>query len=334
MTRRRYFPAACGLLLCGAVLAYAAVEPAVALGGWLAAFAFWSALPIGALLLLAMTRIIPGVWRQGLAPEAEAALPLLALATLAALPLLIAPQVLYPWTGTATEGFRGWYLSPWPFRLRSLAFFALAGLFAWRLRHHRPAVPLAIATLIVLVPFQDMMATDWLLSLDPEFHSSGFGLYILSIQMVTALAVLIPLRLVADKGAPTAVLAGVWLTALLLWAYLAFMHYFISWSTDLAPGVRWYQRRGDGVWVVVEYAVAVLGLLPLFLLFFPPIRRSRPALASLAPFVLLGKILETAWLVLPALPRDQGTAAVANLLALLGLGLLSWFGLRWRKGRP
>ncbi|MDG3439417.1 hypothetical protein [Nitrospirillum amazonense] len=333
MTARRYFPAVCGLLVCGGVLAYAAVEPAVALGGWLAAFAFWSGLPIATLILLAMMRLIPGVWRQGLAPGAEAALPLLALAALALLPLLIAPRVLYPWADEVMAGFRGWYLSSWPFRLRGALFFALAGLLAWGLMRRPPAVPMAILTLILLVPFQDLVATDWLMSLDPEFHSSGFGLYLLSIQMVTALAVLIPQRVMADKTAPVGVLAGVWLTALLLWAYLAFMHYFISWSTDLAPGVRWYQRRGEGAWAVVEYAVAVLGLLPLFLLFSPPIRRSRLALARMAPFVLLGKVLETAWLVLPDLPRDQGPAAVAGVLALLGMGLLNWVGLRWREVR-
>ncbi|TWB12433.1 hypothetical protein FBZ89_12446 [Nitrospirillum amazonense] len=331
MTRRRYFPAVAGVLLCGPVLAYAAVEPAVALSGWLTAFAFWSGLPIGALVLLAMTRLVPGVWRQGLGPGAEATVPLLGLAALALLPLLACPPTLYPWAGEVGQGFRGWYLSPWPFRLRGLVFFALAGLFACRLVRQPPAVPLAITTLIVLVPFQDLIASDWLMSLQPEFHSSGFGLYVLAIQVVTALAVLIPLRLVADREAPAGVLAGVWLTALLLWAYLAFMQYFISWSGDLTPGVRWYQRRGDGAWGVVEYAVAVLGLLPLFLLFFPPIRRSRAALVCLAPPVLLGKMLEMAWLVLPALPQGQGMAAIAAALALMGLGLLSWFGLRWRR---
>lgn len=302
-----------------AALLVVAARPG-ALIGWLAAFLFWSGLAVGTLLLALMSAIIPGPWRDRLAGAGEAALPLLALAVLAALPVLIGLPVLYGWASREAEaGFRGVYLTPAFFVARTLLFFAVSGLLALCLRRfpeRRPGI--AAAGLIVLVPLQMVVATDWVVSLDPAFHSSGFGLYLLSIQVLSALCGLILLRLAADGGgARDGLLGGLLLTALMLWAYFAFMPYFISWSNDLPPIVRWYRLRGEGGWAVVEWLVGLSGLAPAALLLFAPMRRSPRRLAGLCLAALAGRFLEAAWLVLP----QRATAAALSVAALGGIGL-------------
>jgi hypothetical protein len=52
-------------------------------------------------------------------------------------------------------------------------------------------------------------------------------------------------------------------------------------------------------WPVLEYAITICALGPLFLLFFPPIRTGRLWLIALSLVVMVGKVVELAWLVLP-----------------------------------
>ncbi|MGE0004290.1 MAG: hypothetical protein AB7S92_01755 [Parvibaculaceae bacterium] len=306
-----------------AALAIAVVSPA-ALAGWLTAFAFWSSLPLGALLMVMMMRIIPGTWREELGPASEAALLLTPLAALAAIPVLAGLPALYGWAGkTGGSGFQGVYLQPWFFTLRTVLFFALSGALAFLLLRRRDlAMPVATVGLIVFVLFHTVIAVDWLMSLDAGFHSSGFGLYVLSIQATIALAALLVVRLAGGGTAErTGTLGGLLLTALLLWAYLAFMQYFIIWSDNLPASVEWYQRRGHGAWAAVEYMIGTLGLAPIFLLLLAPVRRSRAWLIALCCAALLGKALEIAWLVLPGNGAGPA-AALAALSAHAGLGAL------------
>ncbi len=315
--------AAFGLAACSVALLLI-VASRNALAGWLVAFVFWTSLPLGALCLVLMMRVIPGGWRQALGREAEAAARRLPLAALSSLPILIGVSTLYPWAGTAQPtAFRAVYFSPLLFCLRTAIFFAVAMIAAAAPRP-RLATPAAVLGLILFTLLDTTMGFDWLMSLDPHFHSSGFGLYFLSVQMTTALALLIVKRLGQDDaGDQNALIGGLLLTALLLWAYFAFMQYFITWSDNYSVGALWYGRRGVSGWAAVEYAIGILHGAPILLLLFPPMRRSRFWLLLSSIAVLGGKALETAWLVLPSRLDGDLAAAAAGAFAFAGLGALT-----------
>jgi hypothetical protein len=317
---------------CAAALLLAALDATAAMAGWLAAFVVWSGVPLGALLLRLMTRVIPSAWREEVTPVAEMLVMLLPLTALAVLPVLIGSHVLYPWmTATATEGFRGVYLSAWFFDLRSILFLIGAIVLGF-LMATRPgwSFSLAAGGLIAFVLFDAMIAVDWLMSLEPDFHSSGFGLYVLSIQASIGLMTVVVIRVVADPvNARPQLLGALMLTMLLLWEYFAFMQYFIIWSENLPKQVAWFQARGSGIWAAAEYAFCLLDLVPTFLLFFTSIRHSRRWLLAIALAVLLAKAIEVAWLVFPAMHGSLAVSVIAATLALLGLGLLSVAFLGW-----
>jgi hypothetical protein len=321
-----------GVIGCAAGLLLAALDAKAAAAGWLVGFVVWSSVPLGALLLRLMTRVIPGAWREEVAPIAEMLVMLLPLTAPAVLPVLIGGHLLYPWMTTAVgEGFRGVYLSAWFFDLRSILFLIGAIVLGF-LMATRPAwsLPLAAGGLIAFVLFDAMIAVDWLMSLEPDFHSSGFGLYELSVQASIALMVIAVIRLVADPAnARPPLLGALMLAMLLLWAYFAFMQYFIIWSENLPKQVAWFQERGSGIWAAAEYAFCLLDLAPTFLLFFTAIRHSRRWLLAIAAAVLLAKAIEVAWLVFPAVHPSLAVSTLAAILALLGLGLLSVAFLGW-----
>jgi len=324
--------AAAGTIGCTIALLLAALDAKAALSGWLAAFVFCSGVPLGALILRFMTRIIPGVWRAEVTPSAEMLAMLLPVAALAVLPVLIGSSALYPWiTTVAGEGFRGVYLSLWFFSLRSVLFLIGALVLAFLMATRRAwSLPLAAGGLIAFVLFDAMIAVDWLMSLEPEFHSSGFGLYVLSIQASIALTTIVIIRLVADPlNARPQLLGALMITMLLLWEYFAFMQYFIIWSENLPKQVAWFKERGSGIWAVAEYGFCLLALVPTFLLFLTPIRHSRLCLLAVAAAVLLAKAIELAWLVFPSTHAALGLSVVAAILAALGLGLLSVAFLGW-----
>lgn len=312
-----------GACLCALALLAGFFGARDALAGWLTGYLFWSSVPVGAMPLLMMIHLIPGGWREDLEPSARAVLLLIPLALLAILPILLGAGALFPWAGVERAGFQHVYLTYWFLTLRTLVFFAVMGSIAILLvARPRWSVPVAAIGLIVFVLLDTLFAVDWVMSLSPDFHSSGFGLYILSIQTTTALAALILIAIAADPGAKTKLLAGLLLTALLLWAYFAFMQYIIIWSGDLPKVVAWYQQRGGASWPVVEVVICACGLGAAFLLLFPPVRASRRWVCAVAGVTLLGKALECIWLVMPGF-ADLLIALPAALLALAGLCALS-----------
>jgi len=311
-------PLIVGAVACVLALGLVFVDTRAALGGWLVAAAWIGSIPIGALGLLMMMRMIPGPWRDELALPTQRLTLLMPLAALAMVPVLVGVGRLYPWVDLSLHGYRAAYLSVWTFELRTVVFFA-AAIAVVVLLPRSTGQALAAGGIIALTLYDTTMVVDWLMTLDPGFHSSGFALYAMSIQYAIAVGALIVLRLaVGPAGENTSVLGALLITVLLTWTYLAFMQYLIIWSGNLPQGVAWFAKRGSGGWSVVEYVITISALGPLFLLFFPPVRAGRFWLIALSLVVMLGKVLELAWLVLPT-TANPGIGMASMVLAVVGL---------------
>jgi hypothetical protein len=300
---------------CIVALVAAALLSGPAWRAWLGAAFLWASAPIGALALLMIMRLVPGDWSEELGPFMEAQVLLLPLGALLIAPVLVEAGRIYAWTHEAgTTAFRAAYLSGPMFVGRTVLWFAVLFALGFLLvvRNRRSTLVACIG--LVLVPtLGTFIAVDWLLSLQADFASSGFGLYVLEIQMLTALALMLAaLGLSGRTIRRPGILGGLLLCLLLLWSYFAFMHFVITWSDNLPPGVRWYQQRGGG-WGLVMWAVAASRLVPTFLLFFQTVRRSPRMLMALSVAVVLGSVLETAWLALPAGDSAQAPS-IADLV--------------------
>lgn len=309
-----------GLLFCVLALLAVLIDARAALAGWLAALVLVSSLPLGALCLLMMVRIIPGAWRVELAEPCNDAVVLAPALVLVALPVVIGMPWLFPWFDGGLIGFKAIYLAPFFFGIRLLAVLIGAAVLGLTLRM-TASYRLAIVGLIAFVLLHGILAVDLVLSLTPEFHSSGFGLYLLALQMLTGLAVLTLWRL-PDASDPS-LLGKLMMTALLFWAYFSFMQYFIFWSGNLVPGAKWFALRGHGFWQIAEYLIAILRLMSTLLLFFPPIRASRQWLRRICISNLAGSAIEVAWLVFPSAGASSDLGLLSYPLACVGLVLVA-----------
>ncbi len=283
-----------------------------------------------------MTRLIPRTWRASLAwvpSGSRSALRVWLIAALAMAPVLFLPGLFYGWVSHPEGGaFRHVWLSPVFFSLRGLAWLGFLGFLAWRMADGKARIVTSTLGLLILVPVSTVMADDWMMSLDPDFASSGFGLYVLSIQITFALAVAVVAASrtrLSDRALD--VLGGVLLVCLILWIYLGFMQYFIIWSGDLPGGVGWYLRRG-GAWAPLVWTAIVLKVGPGCLLIFNHVRRNPRFLGLLALIMAIGAIPEVGWLVLPA----PGIAAGPLALGLFATMVVVLSGLSFglaRRGR-
>ena len=311
---------AVGALGAIAALLLVMADPREALTGWLAAAALAAGLPAGALILLLMMAMISGKWSDDLLGPARLLGALWPVAALAFAPVVIGMAAIFPWFGAPPHSaFAGVWLNPPFFAARTLGWLALGWFVATR-----AALPIgegfAAAMLIAFVLATNFTGSDWLMTLDPKFASSGFGLQVISFDTTAGLAAMILLRLAAGKPRNTAVLGGLLLTLLLLWAYLQFMPFLIIWSGNLPDGVAWYAVRESTGWVAAFSVAALLGGAPLFALLAPEVRHSPRRLGWCAAPVLAGKAIEFAWL---ALPGRGVVAVLAWLLTLAGLGCLA-----------
>jgi hypothetical protein len=323
--------AACAIGLVG-MLVIVCVFGGAAWRAWLAAAVLCAAIPAGCAGLLAMVELIPGPWREALRPALEQGMRLWPLGLMAMAPVLVAPGLVYGWVARPEGGaFREVYLSPPFFLVRGLAWFGLLVVMAKGLDAKgldakgldgRRAGAAAIVGLLVYTPFSTLIATDWLASLDPKFSSSGFGLYVLGLQMAFVLALAVGMtasRISSDRTRDA--LGAVLFASVCLWAYLGFMPYFITWSGNLPAGVAWYRSR-EGGWAVLIGLAIVLKLGPAAALALGSVRRNVRSLTAAAACIAIGAVPEMAWLSLPA----PGVRADATDLALFGAAVVLMAG--------
>ena len=322
LARRALLIGAVGTLL--AALG-ALVDPAASLRAWLAAAFAWTAVPVGALALLMMAELISGVWRQDLTAPLATAAWTTPLAGLLFLPVLLGIAWIYPWAADAApaqEGFRGVYLNAWFFGLRTVIYFALwSVLAALLLRTRRPQPAVAAPGLILYTLTASLAGVDWGMSLDPEFHSSVYGLIFITHQLLAGFAWASAVRLLLDPApAHVPMHAALLISGLLLWAYLAAMQYIIVWTGDLPDEIAWYFERSRHGWQLAVWLLALGQVALPFLLLLPSrARRSRRVVGGVALLFLAMRLLESVWLVLPAFPPSAGGPVLQALLVLAAM---------------
>lgn len=333
LDRRLIVGAAAGL---GGCIFGLLIDPRAMLAGYLAAWNALAAIPVGALAVLLITYLVRAGWTQDLHdPLAGAALTLPAVAILF-LPILIGAGILFPWADARTvlTGFKAFYLTHAFFAVRAIIYFAvwtaLASMATRTYRQGRDTRPVAAIGLIVWTLLASWAGVDWFESIEPHFHSSIYGLLIVSFYLAAGFAFGLVMLLGVKRGQTMSngAYAGVLLSVLLLWAYLHAMQYIIIWAGNIPGEVIWYQTRITHGWGWLMTALFVLQfIIPFFLLLSARLRASGRFLLWLAALTLVCRYLETALLILPPLglpPLIMALGFAAASLVTASLWLLSF----------
>jgi hypothetical protein len=328
---RRIWPASA---LAGVVGSIAGlfIDPHALLASYLAAAVAWSAISLGALAVLLVTYVVRGEWTEGLHAPLTAAALMLPVAGLLFVPVLIAVPWLYPWAAEVERhgALQGIYLTPWFFIVRTIAYFIIWTMLVLWARDAWGDLGRMIRAgsvgLIVYALTGSFAGIDWIESLSPEFHSSVYGLLFVTFQILAGFA--FALFVVLRQRQPTLRYGDIFLSILLLWAYIHAMQYIVIWSGDIPDELVWYLHRSSDGWGVVLTALVLLQfVIPFFAMLSERVRYGRGPLLVIAGGTLALRFVEAFWLVLPSTSAGGPVLVLtipATVMAIGGVWLLAF----------
>jgi hypothetical protein len=181
---------------------------------------------------------------------------------------------------------------------------------------------------------------DWVMSLEPHWYSSMFGVLFMGGQGVAAMSLAILMASCLRQAAPWQAalderrwrdLASLLLAFVMFWSYVSLMQFLIIWSGNLPEETPWYLHRNQGGWQWVAALLAGLHFVVPFLLLMQRQVKSDPRrLAAVALLLLFMRIVDLAWLVLPTF--SPGRLAFNGWLIVTPLAIGGfWFAFfAWR----
>ena len=347
-----------------ASLAGAFINPAQFFHSYLFAYMYWVGLAIGCLGIVMVYHLTGGGWGVAVRRLLEAGAGTLPLMAVLFVPLLFGLGDIYEWTHTdvmmADEVLRAKiaYLNVPFFIARAVIYFAawLALLFfldRWSRAQDRTGDARFAVLMrklsgggIVLLGFTVTFAAfDWVMSLEPHWFSTIFGMLFLGGQGPGAMAFVIAIAYLLSKRpefarvlAPTILndLGNLMLAFVMIWAYLNFSQLLIIWAGNLPEEIPWYLHRIAGGWNVIAIALAVFYFaVPFFVLLSRQNKRQHRRLAAIALGVIVARVLDLFFLVVPEFSKGRLTVHWLDVTVLAGVGGLWLTMFLWRLGsRP
>ena len=149
----------------------------------------------------------------------------------------------------------------------------------------------------------------WVMSLDPAWYSSVYGLLFLVSQAYAALAFAVIAVVSLAKADPIKTVLrqteqhdlGKFLFAfVMLNIYLAFGQFLIIWSGNLPDEINWYLDRIRGGWgVVITLDLIFHWLIPFTLLLSRDLKRNRKRLVRVCQWMIFARFVDLFWLIEP-----------------------------------
>lgn len=300
---------------------------------YLVAWTTLGAIPIGAMIVFMTSYLVRRRWTETLHPVFVATTGILPVAAVTFIPMLLFVWQIYPAIadGSSLPPFKAHWFAPWFFVLRTVLYFliwiALAEWLRRSWRNDEAMVRAASVGSIVWTLTVSFAGIDWLESLEPEFHSSIYGLIFLSFLLANGTAFVIAAGLLSRRSiGPSRGYSGLLFSVLLLWCYLHAMQYIVIWSGNIPKEVTWYMVRSEGGWQFVLAALA-LGqfVFPFCAMLSSRVRSDPHWLLALCGLTLAMRWLEAAILILPAIHGLSVVVTAAMLIvAGLFLGTIFW----------
>lgn len=298
--------------------------------GWL----FWTSLSVGALAILMLHHLVSGGWGFMIQRLLEAAVRTIPVMALLFLPLLLGLDNLYIWARPAEVAkdhvlqHKAVYLNTSFFIARAALYFAAWIGFGWALLRWSAEVDrtgdpvytrkLQLAGgpgLVVYALTLTFASVDWVMSLEPHWASTMYGVIFMVGSALSALALATAALARFSRFPPFAGtvatshfhdLGNLLFAFVMLWAYVSFSQFLIVWSGNLPEETPWYIRRMSGGWEWIALTVIVFHFfVPFLLLLSRPIKRGPATLQKIALWIVFMRLLDLFWVMKPSF-RPRG----------------------------
>jgi len=182
-------------------------------------------------------------------------------------------------------------------------------------------------------------AFDWLMSLEPNWFSTIYGLYFFAGAVVAFFAALILSAISLQAGGFLSrsisvehyhELGKLLLGFIIFWGYMAFSQYLLIWYANIPEESVWYLARQNGSWAWVSVALLFGHLLIPFLGLLPREMKRRKILlggwAVWMPVIHWGDLY---WLVMPTFSPQHIPFGLMDVCCMIAVGSFYLAGLFW-----
>jgi hypothetical protein len=354
------------LLVIGVVLGILAffVDHSRAVFNYLVAFAFMISIGVGALFLIALEYAVGADWSVPIRRVVEffaAVVPFLAILVI---PLLFNMGELFHWSHHEVVAedpvlkSKAPYLNVPFFIIRVFVLIGIWSLFYFfftrnskkqdsnkdqklttkNIRLSAIFIPIFAITITV-------SAIDWLMSVEPHWFSTIFGVYFFAGTVVAALAaVTLATVLLKEHGYLHPAMTndhlyslGALLFAFVnFWGYIAFSQFMLIWYADLPEETFWFIQKWQGSWAIFSIGLIVIQfLVPYITLLSQPSKMDPKKLKFISVWLLFAHLFDIFWLVMPEMEQLSGGYSFSWIdlvfpIAVVGIVMLI-FNLKAKK---
>ena len=340
-------------------------------GGWeqfyrayLLGFMAWLGLALGSMAILMIRHLTGGGWGTVIRRILGAAMRTLPLLALLFIPLLFGVRRIYPWAMplaaisdehihehlAKNQFITQSYLNFRGFLIRAIVYFAIWNLLSfllskWSKQTDQPNAPdnsrrfkAVSGPGLILYGFTiTFAAIDWVMSLDPSWISTIFGLLILIGEVLSAMCFAIVVERILYNYKPMSELLrpdfvhdhGKWmLTFIMVWAYFSFSQWLIIWAGNLPTEITFYLKRLSGGWGSIGLVLPLFHFcVPFAILLSRPLKRDIRKLVWVAVWLMLMRYLDLFWIIEPNFSKTVSLtwADVVVPIAIGGFWLAYFF---------
>jgi hypothetical protein len=335
------------------------------LRAYLVAFCFVLSLSLGGLFFTMLHHLTRAGWSVVLRRIAEGLAGNLRWIWILFIPIVIGlfTTELYPWAHAADDPLldhKEPFLNTTFWLIRAVIYFvvwaALAHLFVGHsvaqdasgdprltLRMQRIAAP----GMILYGFTQTFAIIDWVMTLEPHWYSTMFGVYFFAASCCGFGATMVILCFAIQRtGRVTESITtehyqdlGKFLFAfgVVFWAYIAYSQYMLIWYANIPEETGWFAARQLGGWKGLSILLVIGHFIgPFLILISRHPKRWKGFLAVAALWMLVMHFIDIYWLVMPAIPAEliASVSTYAELVAEFESTYAETYDLHWSMVDP
>ena len=325
------------------------VDSAQFFQSYLVAYSFWLTFALGGLFFTLVNHLFGSQWNIVMRRFGEAAMYSFPILAILFIPVIFGMHDLYHWTHQDVVAndpvllAKSGYLNTPFFIIRAIAYFTIWYLLSrllYKLSLKQDSEPdeelilkmrrYSAPGMIIFALTLTFASFDWLMSLDPHWFSTIYGLYFFAGCFLAILAFIILAALNLRKNGYLVNdlttehyhdLAKLIFSFIIFWGYMGFSQYFLIWYANIPEETVWYLHRWEHGWSVITM-ILVFGhfSFPFLALLVRSSKRNLGWLKFMAVWLIIMHFFDIFWLITPSFSQESVYFSWMIFPAIIGLG--------------